>query len=347
VGPGPSEFDDDRDVWVNRREEAADHREADADQRERLIDARERVLDRWERELSARAEALNLLDPVDEERRRQDHSRRDREREQRRADSEVRRDAAIDRDIERAERAGRTGGRRPAVALDNDPSVPLTRLARALQDDRPFEEVLELILATAVAVVPGCEGGGVALTVNGRLQSAASTAAWAAALDAIQIEHGGPLPEAAAGGMVRTAELRSDHRWPALASSAPSSAGRGVLSFGLVVGDTGHGVLTLYSQLGTSFGDQAWQTGEMLAAHAALALRRTLERVSYVAQTDAWQRALASRDMIGQAKGILMEQRSSTADEAFDVLRATSQRLNVKLRDVAEHVVATRRLPES
>ena len=87
--------------------------------------------------------------------------------------------------------------------------------------------------------------------------------------------------------------------------------------------------------------------GDLLAAHANAALARTLERLTYEAQAEAWQHALASRDVIGQAKGILMEQRSCTADEAFHLLRETSQRLNVKVRVIAEHVVTKRVLPDA
>ncbi len=50
--------------------------------------------------------------------------------------------------------------------------------------------------------------------------------------------------------------------------------------------------------------------------------------------------ALESRDVIGQAKGILMARQGISADEAFDLLRRASQRSNVKLRDVAAQVVA-------
>ena len=47
------------------------------------------------------------------------------------------------------------------------------------------------------------------------------------------------------------------------------------------------------------------------------------------------QQAIASRDVIGQAKGILMDRRGISADEAFDLLRHTSNDLNVKLADLA------------
>jgi AmiR/NasT family two-component response regulator len=50
-------------------------------------------------------------------------------------------------------------------------------------------------------------------------------------------------------------------------------------------------------------------------------------------------RAIVSRDVIGQAKGILMARQGLDADAAFGLLRRTSQDLNVKLVDIAEALV--------
>ncbi len=51
------------------------------------------------------------------------------------------------------------------------------------------------------------------------------------------------------------------------------------------------------------------------------------------------EKAVQGRDLIGQAKGILMAQQGVSADEAFAILRRASQRTNTKLREVAEGVV--------
>lgn len=58
------------------------------------------------------------------------------------------------------------------------------------------------------------------------------------------------------------------------------------------------------------------------------------------AEVAGLREALTSRDLIGQAKGILMASEGVSADEAFDILRRASQRMNVKLRDVAAQLVA-------
>jgi AmiR/NasT family two-component response regulator len=51
--------------------------------------------------------------------------------------------------------------------------------------------------------------------------------------------------------------------------------------------------------------------------------------------------------VIGQAEGILIERERITPDQAFNVLRQASQNLNLKLRDLAQHVVDTGEVPES
>jgi hypothetical protein len=58
------------------------------------------------------------------------------------------------------------------------------------------------------------------------------------------------------------------------------------------------------------------------------------------------QEALTSRAVIDQAKGILMAQKGVGAEEAFDILRTTSQSENRKLRDLARELVERTRGPD-
>ncbi len=76
-----------------------------------------------------------------------------------------------------------------------------------------------------------------------------------------------------------------------------------------------------------------------MALAAAQALAQQKEHAEHLDQ------ALASRDVIGQAKGILMERERLTSDQAFDLLRRASQMLNIKLREVADRVAETGERP--
>ena len=72
----------------------------------------------------------------------------------------------------------------------------------------------------------------------------------------------------------------------------------------------------------------AWQM-------AATVLPDAVEQVGHL------RAALDSRAVIDQAKGILMERGRLTADEAFQALARISMTTNIKVRDVAEHLVRT------
>ena len=72
--------------------------------------------------------------------------------------------------------------------------------------------------------------------------------------------------------------------------------------------------------------------------HAALAVAHQLHRADLLAAID-------SRKLIGQAQGILMERYDIDDARAFAILARASQNTNVKLREIAEFVVRTRRVP--
>ena len=78
----------------------------------------------------------------------------------------------------------------------------------------------------------------------------------------------------------------------------------------------------------------------LFATHAAVAFAAVQEK-------DQFRASLATRDLIGMAKGILMERHRTTGDRAFAVLVRASQDTNRKLRDVADELVHSGRLPEA
>ena len=101
------------------------------------------------------------------------------------------------------------------------------------------------------------------------------------------------------------------------------------------------GSLNAYGSEPNAFSDEAQQIGLILAAHASVAAGTVHERRQLENLADNLTTALWSRDVIGQAKGILMERLKLTPEDAFDALRHSSQRLNEKLRAVAFRVAET------
>ncbi len=85
----------------------------------------------------------------------------------------------------------------------------------------------------------------------------------------------------------------------------------------------------------------------MFATLARLALDSAEERASDEKRTGNLIEALRTRELVGQAQGILMERERITADQAFDVLRRASQHMNIKLREVAATLVETGESPET
>jgi hypothetical protein len=88
-----------------------------------------------------------------------------------------------------------------------------------------------------------------------------------------------------------------------------------------------------------AFDDEGQEIGQMLAGHAAVALAG--------AEHEEHLRAgMNSRDVIGQAKGILMERYRLTAHQAFGVLARVSQEKNRKLVDIARELADTGAMPD-
>ncbi|WP_375423405.1 ANTAR domain-containing protein [uncultured Friedmanniella sp.] len=114
--------------------------------------------------------------------------------------------------------------------------------------------------------------------------------------------------------------------------------GRAAISAPLVVGPRRLGVLTVYA------GDDDELTPESEIALTALAVLVAVA-VRQRDEADRLQRAITSRQRIGQAVGILAERRQITPDEAFALLVSWSQDLNVKLRTLADSLVDTGREP--
>ena len=152
-------------------------------------------------------------------------------------------------------------------------------------------------------------------------------------VDAIQYEVGeGPCLEVIRQHQTfSTDDLLTESRFSKRA--AEETGVRSMVAFRLFADQETMGALNLYAKVPAAFTEDAVHMGVVFAAHASVALN--------AAQTEEELRAaIVTRDVIGQAKGILMARQHVTADEAFSILRRASQRLNLKLRDVADTVAA-------
>jgi AmiR/NasT family two-component response regulator len=107
------------------------------------------------------------------------------------------------------------------------------------------------------------------------------------------------------------------------------------------------GSLNLYARYPHAFGVIDRARGLLLAALAALAFTSARSHDANERREANLRAALATREVIGQAQGILIERERITADQAFDILRRASQHLNLKVRDIARTLVDTGEDPDT
>jgi hypothetical protein len=252
------------------------------------------------------------------------------------------------------------GAKRTIAAADRDESTkrrladaPSTRLAMVfadiaeqLYDADSFDDVLSRIAEAAVSTIAGCRMASVTLCERSEYRTAASTDPAATTVDQAQYQSlEGPCVDAVDAAMVY-AQSFPDERWPTLASHPTESGIQSALSCRLAAAssgnaDSGSGSLNSYGVTPDAFNDTAQEIGLILAAHASVAARAVDDRSTLQSLGRDLQQALLSRDVIGQAKGILMERLKITPEDAFDLLRRSSQQLNIKLREVARGLAET------
>lgn len=231
-------------------------------------------------------------------------------------------------------------------AQATDPLQVLADIARQLQAEPTADKTYTAITSAAVATIDGCDHASISIIRRqGGIDTIAATDDVGRRVDAIQYEVGqGPCLEAIAKhSSYLITDLAIDERWPLFSHRAAAETGvHSMLSFGLFVQEDTLGALNLFSRAVAAFDAHAQAVGVVLAAHAALAViaGRDKDRAANL------EVALRSSRKIGVAMGIIMTRLRVTEDETFDVLRRASQSRNMKLREVADSVIATGQLPD-
>ena len=208
---------------------------------------------------------------------------------------------------------------------------------------RPTEiaAILQSATATAVELIPGVHCADVLLISGPDLfRSMAATSQLAIDLDGEQQRfREGPCLDAAVGhSVILCNDLRKDSRWPQFAKSAIAAGVHAMLSFQLYTHNGRMGALNLFGLTPDVFTAPAEAMGAMLATHVANAFIADDKELQF-------KSALNSRDIIGQAKGMIMERFGVDALYAYDLLTKVSQQSNIAVADVAAEIVA--RGPES
>jgi GAF domain-containing protein len=202
--------------------------------------------------------------------------------------------------------------------------------------------VLGRVAELARQTLPGIAGASVTLVEFDRAFTAAFSGQLALDLDETQYQEGfGPCLEVAqsAGGAV-IPEMAAETRWPAFTRRALAVGVRSSLSVALPLQETVLGALNIYATRPAVFDQDAIELARSFAGYAAVVIANAHLYQSTATLAEDMQRAMETRAVIEQAKGILVAQQHCTPELAFELLTRLSQTTHRKLRDCAADLVA-------
>jgi GAF domain-containing protein len=227
-------------------------------------------------------------------------------------------------------------------------AAAFTEVARNLFLADSVEDGLARAVDLSVITIEACEFAGAFLREGDEVTARACTDPVVAEADALQLSTGeGPCLDAIAHKLTfYSGELGSDSRWPKFGPGAAAMGMRSLLSLP-VTADGTFGALNLYARYPQAYGVLDRARGLLLASMAGFACSTALSHEEEQHRSENLHAALVTRELIGQAQGILIERERITADQAFHILREASQHLNVKLREVARDLVDTGERPDT
>ncbi|WP_405064675.1 GAF and ANTAR domain-containing protein [Kribbella sp. NBC_01505] len=229
----------------------------------------------------------------------------------------------------------------PVIRPSDDDVVTadaFAHLAVELHDADGMNETVEAVVQFALQA-EACSYAGVALVLRGSREIAAVTDPLVAEIYQLQFDLGeGPMLTALTEGVsVLVPDAATETRWPAWALKMTQFPIGSVLHVPMWANAQLIGVLSLYNTEPNAFSEDDEAIAHILARHASVAVASTRDDETMSAAVDA-------RKLVGQAMGILMERFDLDETRAFEILKRYSQQNNVKLRDVAQELIDTRKL---
>jgi GAF domain-containing protein len=225
------------------------------------------------------------------------------------------------------------------------------RLAKAfvevsdtLVDDFDLIKFLQMLTHRVVGLVGAAAAGVMLADSNGRLHSIAASDESTRFLELFQVQRDeGPCLDAfhTVRSVIHLDLSNADDRWPSFAPRAAAVGFRSVHAIPLRRQGEVLGALNVFgADTGTGLDDANAQVVQGLADAAAIGLlkQRVIRRGRLL--TEQLERALTSRIVIEQAKGIIARAHSVGVDDAFNMIRRYARRRNRKLVEVAREIVA-------
>lgn len=218
----------------------------------------------------------------------------------------------------------------------------LKELSNILISEEDVTSTINKIAQMAVQTIEPCDLAGVSLVINrDKVDSVGATDPLGAEIDKLQHEIGeGPcLTSIEKHATFKIDDFYEEKRWPKFSAEVADRGIRSGVSFVLEVSEESLAALNLYSKNPKAFGDQDIEFGSILASQAAVTLSNAQTHESDQRLVHQLEQSMQTRTIIGQAVGILMARGNMSREQAFDVLKRVSQRMNVKVNKLAQRVV--------
>lgn len=209
-------------------------------------------------------------------------------------------------------------------------------MARGLCQTAGVQATMQGVVDGAEQILVNCHSASLMRVHRRRIHTTAASSPLARAGDQAQYATGqGPCLDALAKHeIVVLNDPEHDGCWPAYQQQALLLGIHSQVAFRLFMVEETMGALNLYSRDVDAFDDRSMLIGYAFATHAAIAIRAALTE-------SGLRTAIASRDVIGQAKGLLMAHFQLPESMALEVLRECSQHSNRRLRELAEEIAST------
>lgn len=228
----------------------------------------------------------------------------------------------------------------PAAAADL--AGALSQMAGLVLSRETVETALELVTALAATATAGTLGAAVTVVdEHGKRSRAASNSAVEQA-DARQYEldEGPCLAAWRTQQAVRIDDTTTDARWPRWNEAASRLGVRSVLSTPLLAAGESIGAMKVYCERPMNYGPHDEHVMRLLAAQAAILLANSQSLAEARRLSRQLTAALASRDDIAQATGVLLGRGAASRQDAFNTLAATARQSDRTVQDVARALLA-------
>lgn len=226
----------------------------------------------------------------------------------------------------------------PCGGATSGSSALFDQLAAIVYEQADFDEVYRAICHSAPQLVDGCDHASLMVHQNDRFVTAAVSDDVARRVDDLERASGeGPCVDAIVDEALQLEpELTGAGQWPQLARHVlRDTPVRGVAGFRIIIEHKKVGALNLFSDRSRALTMTSANQGIILASFASVALAA----VGRQEKADTLAGGLKSNREIGKAIGLMMAFHKVSDAAAFEILRQTSQDMNLKISDIARQVV--------